>query len=470
MELEKYKEFKSALAVAETFEELKFLESKAAAAAEFAKRNKIGLEIQNEWGKFRVEIEAKKGAWLDIQFPSKKHSSSRMKDEGVSFKESSSARLINKEPELCNKIIDEIILSGNVVTPNAVSSGIRKERKETSFKYKRAENIEESKKEIEVMPEVSLMDCNNFLQSFPDDSIDLLFTDPPYSTDVADINAFTESWLPLAIKKTKKSGRMLIFSGAYAKEMEAFLSVFAKQSKFIYDFPLVWCYKNTLAKTPKMHHNLNYQLIWELYSKESSPLDTSITGEMFSVMEMNAPDGRLGNKFHAWQKPDELARRLIRHTTKKDDLVVDPFVCTGTFVLEANRLKRVGKGCDNNQANLDIAISRGCNLIIHEDETTATEDDVANSTVIFKADLPSTEQNKTHDSVEHNAKEKSDDLLDINGDVVEVNEYLGLSRIEESDALILQPTKDEYTKPLSKKINLHNSTRRKTKATVQSKD
>ena len=90
-----------------------------------------------------------------------------------------------------------------------------------------------------------------------------------------------------------------------------------------------------------MHHKLNYQLIWELYSKESSPLDTSITGEMFSVMEMNAPDGRLGNRFHAWQKPDKLAQRLIRHTTKKGDLVVDPFVCTGTFVLEANRLKRV---------------------------------------------------------------------------------------------------------------------------------
>lgn len=468
MELEKYKEFKSALAVAETFEEIKFLESKAAAAAEFAKRNKIGLEIQNEWGKFRVEIEAKKGAWLDIQFPSKKHSSSHMKDEGVSFKESSSARLINKEPELCNKIINEIILNGNVVTPNAVSSGIRKEIKDTNFKYKRAENIEESKKEIEVMPEVSLMDSNEFLQYFPDDSIDLLFTDPPYSTDVTDIKAFTESWLPLAILKTKKSGRMLIFSGAYAKEMEAFLSVLSKQTKFIYDFPLVWCYKNTLGKTPQMHHKLNYQLIWELYSKESAPLDTSITGEMFSVMEMNAPDGRLGNRFHGWQKPDELAQRLIRHTTKKGDLVVDPFVCTGTFVLEANRLKRVGKGCDNNQANLDIAISRGCQLINHIDVTQATDDDVANLTVMFTADLPLTEQNKTHDSVEYNSKEKSDELLEIDGDVMEVSEYLGLSPVE-SDALILQPTKDGYTKPLSENINLHNSTRRKTKATSKVK-
>ena len=344
---------------------------------------------------------------------------------------------------------------------------IKADEKLKNLGQKKAKNIEQGSADIPIKPEVSLMDYKDFLLSFDDDSIDLLFTDPPYSTDVADIKAFTECWLPLAIQKTKKSGRMLIFAGAYAKEMEAFLSVLSEQTKFTYDFPLVWCYKNTLAKTPKMHHKLNYQFIWELYSNESAPLDISVTGEMFSVMEINAPDARQGKRFHKWQKPDELAQRLIRHTTKDGDLVVDPFVCTGTFVLEANRLKRVGKGCDNNQANLDIAISRGCQLINHIDVPQATEDYVANSTVIFKADFPSMEENKTHESVEHNVKEKSDELLEIVGDVVEVNEYLGLYRIEESDGLILQPPKDEYTKPLSENIDFHKRTRRKTKDIFQ---
>jgi len=36
-------------------------------------------------------------------------------------------------------------------------------------------------------------------------------------------------------------------------------------------------------------------------SKESAPLDTSITNQMFSVMEVNAPDARQGNKIHKWQ-------------------------------------------------------------------------------------------------------------------------------------------------------------------------
>ena len=115
---------------------------------------------------------------------------------------------------------------------------LKKEEKSQKLEAEKAKNIKkEGSADIPIKPEVSLMDCNDFLQSFPDDSIDLLLTDPPYSTDVADINAFTESWLPLAIQKTKKSGRMLIFSGAYAKEMEAFLSVLSKQTKFIVDHP-----------------------------------------------------------------------------------------------------------------------------------------------------------------------------------------------------------------------------------------
>jgi len=362
MELEKYKGFQAALAVAETFEEIKSIESKAAVLAELAKRNKYGFDEQNQWGLFRVEIEAKKGKWLDEHFPNgaKKGFNNReivesnkttLQTEGITKDESSNARVINNEPELRKQVIEAVIKSGKVITPKIVGNEIKKIVKGQTLTDKKAEYVLQSSADILIKPDVFLMDSKKFLKTFPDNSIDLLLTDPPYSTHVADINAFTKSWLLLAIQKTKKSGRMLIFSGAYPEEIQAFLKVLLKQTKFILAPPLIWSYKNTLAKTPKMHHNLNYQLIWELYSKESSPLDTSITGEMFSVMEMNAPDGRLGKRFHAWQKPDELARRLIRHTTKEGDLVVDPFVCTGTFVLEANRLKRRGKGCDNNQAN-----------------------------------------------------------------------------------------------------------------------
>jgi DNA modification methylase len=68
----------------------------------------------------------------------------------------------------------------------------------------------------------------------------------------------------------------------------------------------------------------------------------------------------LGDRFHTWQKPDELARRLISHTTKEKDLVVDCFACTGTFLLEASKLGRRGLGCEINAGFAKIAEERGC--------------------------------------------------------------------------------------------------------------
>ena len=251
---------------------------------------------------------------------------------------------------------------------NEVMKEIKADKKGKQLEKKKEIYIEQAKAVMVGVPQVSLMNANDFLNTFEDNSIDLLFTDPPYMTDIPNIGEFTEKWLTLAIQKTKKSGRMLVFSGSYPMEIQAFLDVLLNQDKFIVDNPLIWTYKNTLGVTPKMKYNLNYQFIWHLYSKDSAPLDTSITSEMFSVQEDNAPDGRIGNRLHEWQKSDNLSMRLIRHTSKLEDLIVDPFTCTGTFIIAANKLGRVGKGCDIDQANLDIAIKRGCELITIENK------------------------------------------------------------------------------------------------------
>ena len=203
---------------------------------------------------------------------------------------------------------------------------------------------------------------NDFLSTFDDNSIDLLITDPPYITDIPDINSFV-LWAKLAISKVKQTGRIYICTGAYPKEIQAYLNIFLNQSKFILDNPLIWTYRNTLGITPKMKYNLNYQMIWHLYSDQSKKLDTSITNEMFSVQDINAPDGRVGNRLHTWQKPDELARRLIKHSTKENDLVVDCFACTGTFLIQAANMNRTTKGCDNSIENLTVAKDRGCTII-----------------------------------------------------------------------------------------------------------
>jgi DNA modification methylase len=258
--------------------------------------------------------------------------------------------------------IKEKLRTGEI-SINQAYQDIKKEEKKVELEQKKEQYIESFKSEIKNTPEIFNIDAVSFLNTFDDNSIDLLVTDPPYATDIDNIEEFTKEWLSIALNKVKKSGRIFICAGAYPNEIKAFLDVLLNQNKFIVDNPLIWTYRNTLGITPKMKYNLNYQMIWHLYSNDSKELDTSITNEMFSVQDINAPDGRIGNRLHTWQKPDELAHRLIRHSSKENDLVVDCFCCTGTFLIAASKLNRIAKGCDINIDNLQIAKNRGCTII-----------------------------------------------------------------------------------------------------------
>ena len=206
-------------------------------------------------------------------------------------------------------------------------------------------------------PAVFCESYERFLSRIHDKSIDVLITDPPYSTDVEDIEWFVADWLLLALSKVKT--RAYVCIGAYPRELKAYLDVLLEQDDFILDNPLIWTYRNTLGVTPKEKYNLNYQVILHLY-KEGSSLDTSVTNEMFSVQDINAPDGRQGDRFHTWQKPSELANRLIRHSTKPGDKVIDPFACTGTFLIAAAKHGCLASGCDIDSEAIEIAVSRGC--------------------------------------------------------------------------------------------------------------
>jgi hypothetical protein len=170
-----------------------------------------------------------------------------------------------------------------------------------------------------------------------------------------------------------------------------------------------------------MHYNLNYQMIWHLYGKDSAPLDTRITSEMFSVQEDNAPDGRVGNRLHEWQKSDELSKRLIRHTTEPEDVVVDCFTCTGTFIIAANTLGRIGKGSDIDQENLNIAISRGCQLININGEEPTTMDNDAQTFVESEDKSTSSEDNLIQDKPKDKPDEDTDGLLELDGDIEKVD-------------------------------------------------
>ena len=113
MQLEKISAFRAELAIAETIEDIKHLETKAYAIAEIARKQKMGKSVQDEIGEYLCDVEAKKGAWLYEFYPQggdriARSDGSTLKDEGISKNESANARLVSKEQELVAEAIEEI--------------------------------------------------------------------------------------------------------------------------------------------------------------------------------------------------------------------------------------------------------------------------------------------------------------------------------------------------------------------------
>jgi hypothetical protein len=212
-------------------------------------------------------------------------------------------------------------------------------------------------------PEIAKVALSRWQDWLPEQPVcDLLLTDPPYSTDVEDIHAFASAWLPHALAKVKRTGRAYVCVGAYPDELAAYLTV-QPPADLVLAQVLVWTYRNTLGPSPSHDYKLNWQAILYYRGKDARPLDSPEMTEQFSVQDINAPDGRHGDRWHAWQKPDELAERFVRHSTAPGDLVLDPFAGTGTFLLAAARLGRIARGCEPDTDMLATAEERGCKRV-----------------------------------------------------------------------------------------------------------
>jgi hypothetical protein len=251
--------------------------------------------------------------------------------------------------ERANPKAFEQIMAGKV-TVNKVWHGMQKRKREA---IKIAQN-----NQAEIRATVTPADCIDWLSTQA--PCDLLLTDPPYSTDVPDIESFSANWLPIALAKVKPTGRAYVFIGSYPHELLAYLTVAKSITGMKLENVLVWTYRNTLGPTPTNKYKNNWQACLYFVGPDAAPLNCPEMLEQFSVQDISAPDGRQGDRYHEWQKPMEIAERFIRHSTTAGQLVLDPFSGTGTHLLAAAKLGRVAHGCDISQTMIDIAIKRGC--------------------------------------------------------------------------------------------------------------
>ena len=125
--------------------------------------------------------------------------------------------------------------------------------------------------------------------------------------------------------------------------------VFTHSSEFV-----VWAVKGK-------NWIFNYEDI-KLYNpekqKDGSPKQMRDVWTMPLVQGKERVRSHNGRALHATQKPEEMLRRIILASSKQGDLILDPFIGSGTTAVIASQLGRNWIGIEKNEKYVEAARER----------------------------------------------------------------------------------------------------------------
>lgn len=323
--------------------------------------SKINLRAEARLGELIREGQeagriAKQGIDKDDKF--KGSTVATLKDIGLTKTDSSRAQRVADNQDLIEETEQEELIKGNLFTRRDI---LKKAKKRKQSKTEETQN--NKRKTLSTQANIKNVDYRKILKEINPLTIDLLITDPPYMTEIPDIDTFTNEWVDKVLSTVKDTGQAYIFTGAYFEELRAYISKLSTGEGLRFKPQvLVWEYRNTIGPAPKTHYKQNWQAIFYLRGKDAPDINTDRLTELFTVQQFNAPDARHETRYHLFEKPIELAKQLIRHSTKEGDKIFDPFAGTGTFLLAAAELGRENIGSEIDQEMIKIAEKRGCIL------------------------------------------------------------------------------------------------------------
>jgi len=325
MQLEKISAFRAELAIAETIEDIKLLDTKASAIAEIARKSRLGKSAQDEVGAFRCDIEAKKGAWLDEYFPHggdriASCNDSNLVDHGINEHESSNARLVNKEAELVAEAIEELKQNRTrIVTPSAVAKSVRKKKRDINIK----EKIEKGKG-LTIDVDFRLGDFEEILSDIPDGSVDCIITDPPYPFE------YIECWSKLS-RFSKRVLKPHGFCIAYSGQM--YLPEVINRMNEHLDYYWTFCLQH-LGDT-QIVNGVNVICKWKpvlIFQNGKKKIKNTLKDFVIS-------EGKEKHD-HNWQQSKSGISYIMEMFTDPGDIICEPFAGSGTTIIVAKELNR----------------------------------------------------------------------------------------------------------------------------------
>ncbi|MEW6407925.1 MAG: site-specific DNA-methyltransferase [Patescibacteria group bacterium] len=259
-------------------------------------------------------------------------------------------------------------------------------------------------------------DCLKILEQLPENSIDMIFADPPYNLSnggftchagrAVSVNKgkwdeskglkkdfeFHLNWIKACRKVLKPHGTIWI-SGTYHSIYQCGFALQVANSHILND--IAWYKSNAAPNLSGRYFTASHEtLIWARKDKKAKhtfnyalmkngdwPLDflKKPKKQMRSVWAINTPatwEKKFGK--HPTQKPFELLKRIVLASTKEGDIVLDPFTGSSTTGLVSYIHGRKFIGIDIEKKYLTLSIKRLNDLAQASNIVKTTNIDVAN--------------------------------------------------------------------------------------------
>ena len=255
--------------------------------------------------------------------------------------------------------------------------------------------------------------CINEMKKLPDESVDLIFADPPYFMqtegilhrtngtkfngvediwdkfkDYVEYDKFTTEWLTECKRVMKKNASIWVIGsfqniyrlGYLMQNMGFWIlnDVIWSKPNAVPNFggtrfqnsheTLLWC-----TKSPNAKYTFNYKTMKHLNGDKQ---EKSVWNIGICIGNERLKDEH-GKKIHSTQKPEKLLYNIIVSSSKPGDIVMDPFFGTGTTGAIAKATGRNYIGFEMNEQYIKYAQKR-------LDETKTTLDDITNLTLEVK--------------------------------------------------------------------------------------
>ena len=236
-------------------------------------------------------------------------------------------------------------------------------------------------------------DAIKALQTIPDDSVDLIFVDPPYNigknfnglkdkwnTDEDYLN-WCYQWIDLCIAKLKSTGSIYIMTST---QFMPYFDIFIREKLTILS-RIIWNYDSSGVQAKKYYGSLYEPILFCVKDKNNytfnandilveaktgakrklidyrKPIPTvynsqKVTGNVWNFSRVRYRMDEYEN--HPSQKPVALLERIIKASSNKNDIVLDPFSGTFTTSYVAKMLNRKSIGIELQEEYVKIGLRR----------------------------------------------------------------------------------------------------------------